>query len=76
MRTGLLLIGIWVGVLGYAILYNGLTGLNPELSPTGAQVGFVDGLVPGRVKGTAKSTGATRAVVPPKSGLTPTKGPR
>lgn len=45
----LILLGFVVGIVGYALLYSGLTKLNPSISPTGAYVGTMDALVPGKV---------------------------
>ena len=48
-RSGLVLIGFAVAILGYAVLYSGVSTLNPCITPTGQPFGVLQSL----------STGAT-----------------
>ena len=58
-RQGLVLIGAAVAILGYAVLYSGMTTLNPKLSPSGKAVSIIDALIPGRVKAPTTSAAGT-----------------
>lgn len=48
-RSGLVLIGFAVAILGYALLYSGISNLNPCITPTGLPAGVGDSLIPGRL---------------------------
>ncbi len=48
-RSGFALVGMAVAILGWAVMYTALTGLNPKLSPTGKSVGIGDSLMPGKL---------------------------
>lgn len=46
-RSGLVLVGMALAIIGYALVWSGLTTLNPSTSPTGEEVGVMDSLIPG-----------------------------
>lgn len=49
-RSGLVILGFAVALIGYALVFSGLTDLKPERSPTGAAVSTIDSLIPGKVQ--------------------------
>lgn len=58
-RSGLVVVGMAVAIIGWAVLFSGLTTLNPKLSPTGEPIGILASLIPG--SSDAKPAAATRA---------------
>jgi hypothetical protein len=54
-RSGLVLIGFAVAIVGYAVLYSGISDLNPCITPDGNPAGVL----------TSLTTGAT-TLAPPK----------
>lgn len=46
-RSGLVLIGFAVAILGYALIYSGISTLNPCITPTGEPYGVLAAIVPG-----------------------------
>ncbi len=63
-RSGLVLIGFAVAILGYALIYSGVSSLNPCITPNGMPVGVFDGLVPGRVVASNLGFGTSGPTVP------------
>ncbi len=45
-RNGLVLIGFAVAILGYAVLYSGISDLNPCITPDGNPAGILHALSP------------------------------
>lgn len=48
-RSGLVLIGAAVAVVGYALVYSGMSQLNPCITPAGVPVSTVSALIPGTI---------------------------
>lgn len=43
-----MLIGFAVAIIGYALVYSGVSSLNPCVTPSGKPAGVLDALIPGR----------------------------
>jgi hypothetical protein len=61
-RSGLIVAGFAVLIVGYALVYSGLTTIHPENSPTGQPVGAIDSLIPGKVQPTTNPKAAATKV--------------
>jgi hypothetical protein len=46
-RSGLVLVGFGIAILGYALLYSGISTLNPCITPDGTPFGVFQGLTSG-----------------------------
>ena len=65
-RSGLIMIGFAVAVVGYAVLYSGISDLNPCITPTGEPFGTFTALTTGASTLLSSATPAgTPAPAPP-----------
>jgi len=55
-RNGLVLLGFAIAIVGYALLYSGISNLNPCITPDGMPAGVADSLIPGRITATGPTT--------------------
>ena len=53
-----MLIGFAVAIVGYALVYSGVSSINPCITPSGQPVGVLDALIPGRQPQTPPTGGA------------------
>lgn len=58
-RSGLVLVGFAVAIVGYALIYSGVSQLNPCVTPTGTPLGVFASLVPSTTLGAAAKVPAT-----------------